>query len=1238
LSKIDDLARRLTRLERTTIAANSTPQLAHSSIEGGGSIGVYDVDGVNVARIGAQFDGTYGAVPLTGPTPPVPSAPIVEGGPVSLTVTWDGRYADLEARAPLDFHAVEVWVYDIPDMTRETSELVGAFPTEAGGTLTFSRPTGVWYVRLVAKSIPGLRSDMSEVGFGEATSVVDPATVAALDSALATAQDDLTDAAGRLDAAETTLNETFPQRFEAVESTATTALNNADAANSAAGLAAIDAATAANNASAAQSAADTAAANASDAVSAANAATAAAADAAGLAAGKANVLIQSTEPAVELRLPTTLWIDTTNGANTPKRWNNGWAAVTDKTAVDAAATAAAANTAAGNAASAAATAQSTADSAHSLAGDAVSNAQTALTAAGTAQSTADTAKTAAGTAQSAADAAKTAAGTAQTTADNRPKLLFGTGLPAGTAPQGSVWWQKDASNNIVGQWQQTAAGIASTWTSQPIKSEVIANLDVGKLSAGSAVIADAVIQKIVAQTASIQQADIKNLFVTQGATINSAVIDELFTQTFATKKLSAESVRIGTGANLIPNGAGEMGDATGWGDMTWDTTDKPTGLPGSFRSKASQSTLNLSSVATNQSMWFPVDPSTQYLFEVWVKADKANSRFYMELRDQDGTLQSAAAGGQTPSLASGNYVISNGLVPTVWTKYYAVVTTLATASKVRIAGLYFNHTNGTEKTATVWVAGARLKARLGGSLIVDGAIDGKTITGATIQTAVSGNRMVMNSGSLKGFNADGTEYLDLGAANGGTLTLTMQPGYEPDKKTSGMFGSGSLNLKHVGSGFEGTIGWTDYDPVYKTGGMLVFGRSAGKTMAWSDVIGYTVNGRNDLILHTSGKDANLSARSAEMQIRADSGYFGFWGDEFYVAAGKTSFITTNKDFTVSAGSGSISMVNTGTVNISTNNQVDLSSSEAAVRLNGATAYFGVPNSNLWPAFRSYSNGDWMLGAEIWGTYGRAAMKYTVSNNRMQMINAWQVNSTFYPQSDINFEGTRGAIRGRVNSRVEMNGGGVYDDLELQGGGALFLESGNGSGGVYGSRGGTRMRGIEDTTSGSYVISVGAARRLYQLSSTIKNKLAVETVPREDNYKILGLEPRMWQDRGAVERMVDYMDCLTEDTPGPDMTDTPDLRTIPGLIAEEVEAAGLGLFNTYDPTDGHLTGVQYDRIWILLIPVMRDLANRVATLEGKPAPYPNEAVNPFVEAMADHYTAHARETYEAKKALAQTNNA
>lgn len=189
---------------------------------------------------------------------------------------------------------------------------------------------------------------------------------------------------------------------------ANTAKSDAASAKTDASDAKATASNASSVATQAKATADSAAQSATDAANAAQKANTAAAAAAGVANGKADVLIQSTAPDASMRKSTTLWIDTTNGANTPKRWNgSAWAAVTDKAATDAANAAVKANDAAK-----------------------------------TAQSTADKAATAAANAASQANQAQAAARKAQTTADGKNLIYRGPDEPShdGLKP-GDMWWR-----------------------------------------------------------------------------------------------------------------------------------------------------------------------------------------------------------------------------------------------------------------------------------------------------------------------------------------------------------------------------------------------------------------------------------------------------------------------------------------------------------------------------------------------------------------------------------------------------------------------------------------------------------------------------------------------------------------------------------------------------------------------------------------------------------------------------
>lgn len=100
----------------------------------------------------------------------------------------------------------------------------------------------------------------------------------------------------------------------------------------------------------------------------ANTAQGAAQAASTLAGGKGRVFFQPTAPGVADRLTQNLWIDTTGGNNTPKRWSgSAWVVVTDKAATDAATAAVSAATAASNADAKAVAAQGAADAAKAAA-------------------------------------------------------------------------------------------------------------------------------------------------------------------------------------------------------------------------------------------------------------------------------------------------------------------------------------------------------------------------------------------------------------------------------------------------------------------------------------------------------------------------------------------------------------------------------------------------------------------------------------------------------------------------------------------------------------------------------------------------------------------------------------------------------------------------------------------------------------------------------------------------------
>ncbi|MDU5958051.1 MAG: hypothetical protein E6Z02_00185 [Bifidobacterium breve] len=296
------------------------------------------------------------------------------------TLVWDGSawnhmgYADVENNAK----QIEQAKADIADNAAKTTDAKKAAENAAAA----------------AKNAQGT----ADTANGAAKTAQDTANAAnaAAESATATAGQ----AKDAANAAQTAA--------ESAKKTAGNAQTLANTANESANAAKSTAVNASSVATQAKATADSAAQSATDAANAAQKANTAAAAAAGVANGKADVLIQSTAPDVSMRKSTTLWIDTTNGDNTPKRWNgSGWMAVTDKAATDAANAAVKANDAAK-----------------------------------TAQSTADKAQTTAENAASQANQAQAAAKEAQTTADGKNLIYRGPDEPShdGLKP-GDMWWR-----------------------------------------------------------------------------------------------------------------------------------------------------------------------------------------------------------------------------------------------------------------------------------------------------------------------------------------------------------------------------------------------------------------------------------------------------------------------------------------------------------------------------------------------------------------------------------------------------------------------------------------------------------------------------------------------------------------------------------------------------------------------------------------------------------------------------
>ena len=124
----------------------------------------------------------------------------------------------------------------------------------------------------------------------------------------------------------------------------------------------------------------------------------------------------------------------------------------------------------------------------------------------------------------------------------------------------------------------------------------------------------------------------------------------------------------------------------------------------------------------------------------------------------------------------------------------------------------------------------------------------------------------------------------------------------------------------------------------------------------------------------------------------------------------------------------------------------------------------------------------------------------------------------------------------------------------------------------------------------YVTSYG---RVGRSTSASKYKLAIarsDSTSQAD--RLMTLNPASWNDKVATEKMAESLSS-GETPPESEIN----LNRHYGLIAEDLRDAGLDEF-LITGKDGQIEGIEYDRLWTVLIPKIRQLNERINELERK----------------------------------------
>jgi len=147
----------------------------------------------------------------------------------------------------------------------------------------------------------------------------------------------------------------------------------------------------------------------------------------------------------------------------------------------------------------------------------------------------------------------------------------------------------------------------------------------------------------------------------------------------------------------------------------------------------------------------------------------------------------------------------------------------------------------------------------------------------------------------------------------------------------------------------------------------------------------------------------------------------------------------------------------------------------------------------------------------------------------------------------------------------------------------------------------------DYGSNVYVTSNGTLGRA---TSASKYKLDIERQRKSDDEqlkhseKILDLDVKHWYSKSEVETLAKECETNSECS-----ADSFQIKRHVGLVAEDVEKVGLKEHVSYGSDGVEVEGLHYDRLWVHLLPVIKDTRSRVEQLESE-----NELLKARIQAL------------------------
>lgn len=230
---------------------------------------------------------------------------------------------------------------------------------------------------------------------------------------------------------------------------------------------------------------------------------------------------------------------------------------------------------------------------------------------------------------------------------------------------------------------------------------------------------------------------------------------------------------------------------------------------------------------------------------------------------------------------------------------------------------------------------------------------------------------------------------------------------------------------------------------------------------------------------------------------------------------------------------------------------------------------------------------------------------------------WLTNNIYATTASMGIGGSPSLYRNPSNTSFGSNSIFVPDNVycdSVEGNLSVLELSNNGSANLYIGNDGSNYLQSNDVyyrTYGDTVAHVGisSSGTLGRITSASKYKANIQEQTADKFPKILELIPKVWYDKFTLERNVEYnnMTCgidmdgnpvECEDVPG--NFEVPYLSKGVGFIAEDLVEIGLEDYVIYGAADVHgnreVEGIAYDRLWHLLVPIVKSHEEKIQTLE------------------------------------------